>query len=151
MSSRLASVLAACVVAAPLALWSTPASAAVPTCFGQPATIIGTAGADNLSSSAYVADVIWAGGGDDYVSGNPTGEDDFFAEYPADLLCSGPGNDRVRGGPGDDRISGGDGDDELHGGHGSDVVQGNRGNDRIEDESYHDADSGNDVMRGGGG
>ena len=149
MPSRLSSVLAACVVAVPLALWSAPASAAVPTCFGQPATIVGTAGDDSLRSDPMVTDVIWAGGGNDYISGG--WPEERLPEYPADLLCGGSGNDRVTGGPGDDRISGGGGDDDVRGDHGADVVHGNGGNDRVIDESYADADSGNDIMRGGSG
>lgn len=149
MPPRLASVLATCVVAAPLALWSAPVSAAVPTCFGQPATIVGTAGDDRLGSDPRVADVIWAGGGNDLIQGG--WREDFRPEWPADLMCGGRGNDQVYAGPGDDRISGGDGDDHVDGGDGSDVVQGNGGNDFVRDESYEDADSGNDVLRGGGG
>ena len=150
MAPRLPRVLATCLLAAPLALWSTPASAAVPTCFGQPATLIGTSGGDVLVGQSGGADVIWAGGGNDFISGGGW-EGETLPERPADLLCGGPGNDGVRGGPGDDRISGGDGDDDVRGTWGADVMQGNAGNDRIIDESFHDADSANDVLRGGSG
>lgn len=151
MPPRLSSVLAACVVAAPLALWSAPAGAAVPTCFGQPATIVGTAGDDALVGQSGVADVIWAGGGNDGISGGDFYEEDAVPGRAADLLCGGPGNDRVRGGPGNDRISGGDGDDDVRGERGADNVQGNAGNDWVIDESFEDMDSANDIMRGGGG
>ena len=151
MPPRPSSVLAACLVAAPLALWSTPASAAVPTCFGQPATIVGTAGADTLVGQSGVADVIYGGGGDDSIRGGDFYGEDAIPGLAADLLCGGRGNDRVRGGPGDDTIGGGDGDDNVDGERGADSVRGNAGNDRISDQSFADMDSSNDILRGGSG
>jgi Ca2+-binding RTX toxin-like protein len=41
----------------------------VPTCFGQPATIVGTDGPDTLIGQSGVADVIYGGGGDDGIGG----------------------------------------------------------------------------------
>lgn len=43
-----------------------PAAATTPSCFGQPATIVGTAGEDWLVGTPGV-DVIYAGAGDDFV------------------------------------------------------------------------------------
>jgi hypothetical protein len=151
MPARLSSVLATCLVAAPLTLWSAPASATVPTCFGQPATIIGTDGPDILIGQSGVADVIYGGGGNDYISGGDFYEDDDIPGVAADLLCGGPGNDRVRGGPGNDKVNGGDGDDSVDGERGADVVQGNAGNDRVIDDSNIDMDHMNDLLRGGDG
>jgi Ca2+-binding RTX toxin-like protein len=123
----------------------------VPTCFGQPATIVGTDGPDNLSGQSGVADVIYGGGGDDRIGGGAFYEDDAIPGVAADLLCGGPGNDKVSGGPGNDKVNGGDGDDYVNGRRGADVVQGNAGNDQVKDESFADMDRMNDILRGGGG
>jgi Ca2+-binding RTX toxin-like protein len=126
----------------------TTADAAVPTCFGQPVTMMGTSGPDFLTSEPDVSDVIHGGGGNDVIFGASewTGSD----EAP-DLLCGGPGDDYVKGATGDDRLKGGHGDDEVNGSLGADVEKGNAGNDEIGEGSYEDADSADDVMRGGPG
>jgi Ca2+-binding RTX toxin-like protein len=124
-----------------------PAVAAVPTCFGVPATIVGTSGPDHLEGSDEVSDVIYGGGGNDWVSGGPY---EFRTAAP-DLLCGGPGNDGVYGAAGADRLNGGDGDDRVEGLNGPDVMQGNAGDDFVEDESNIDADRADDVLRGGPG
>ena len=125
----------------------TTADAAAPTCFGQPVTIMGTAGDDKLTGLGDVSDVIYGGGGDDYILGG-----EFYGDGNApDLLCGGPGRDRVLGSPGNDKLNGGDGNDNVDGANGADVEQGNAGNDRVGQGSFADADSANDVMRGGGG
>src|SRR5688500_16896443 len=67
-----------------MVLASAPAAQAVPECFGEEATIVGTNGPDNLEGTAG-NDVIVGGGGDDVINGNG----------------------------GDDRICGNDGGDEL--------------------------------------
>lgn len=128
-------------------LASAPAGAAVPTCFGKPATIVGTDGPDTLAGSDMVSDVIYGGGGNDYISGG-----DFYGsgDYP-DLLCGGPGHDRIGGSAGDDKINGGDGDDEVSGDLGADILQGNVGNDTLIEESIADSDRVNDILRGGVG
>ena len=131
MPARRSSVLFTCLLVAPLTLWSVPASAAVPTCFGQPATIVGTDGPDTLEGQSGVADVIYGGGGDDRIGGGAFYEDDDVPGTAADLLCGGPGNDKVGGGPGNDKINGGDGDDVVNGERGADIVQGNAGNDYV--------------------
>ena len=86
------------------------------TCFGQPATIVGTDGNDTIQGTpgndVIVAgdgsDIIFAGAGDDLVCGE--GGDDFiFGEDGNDQLDGGAGNDSLAGGAGDDRIIGGDG------------------------------------------
>lgn len=123
------------------------AQADVPTCFGQPATIVGTDGPDRLWGLSEVSDVIYGGGGDDWVSGG-----DFYENGDApDLLCGGPGDDRVEGGPGDDRLAGGAGDDVLDGGNGADLELGNAGDDRVGGGSFADSDSADDVSKGGPG
>lgn len=124
-----------------------PAHAAAPLCFGKPATIVGTAGPDSLRSSDEVSDVIWGAGGNDYISGG-----DFYGvQTHPDLLCGGPGDDRISGSPGNDKLSGGQGADYVRGERGSDVLHGNDGNDNLVEESIADSDAGDDVLRGGAG
>jgi Ca2+-binding RTX toxin-like protein len=130
---------------------ATGAQAATPLCFGQPATIVGTAGPDRLIGQSGVADVIWGGGGDDYILGGDYYSEDAVPGRAADLLCGEVGNDTVQGGPGPDKLNGGDGDDHVDGAYGNDTVQGNAGNDVLVDESMADNMSGNEIMRGGGG
>jgi Ca2+-binding RTX toxin-like protein len=124
-----------------------PAAADVPTCFGVPATIVGTDGPDMLTGEDDVSDVIYGGGGDDNLSGGPYD----IGEAAPDLVCGGEGADFIRGDSGDDRLNGGDGNDSVRGLNGSDVVQGNAGNDVVRDESFADADTKDDILRGGSG
>ena len=86
------------------ALLASPASAAVPRCFGEKATIVGTSGDDVLRGTGR-ADVIAGRGGDDTIRGQGRG----------DLICGGGGNDSVFGGGGVDLIFGGSGNDEILG------------------------------------
>ncbi len=96
-----------------------------PTCFGEPATIVGTDARDVLEGTDG-RDVIYSGRGDDEIRG--------FGGH--DLLCGGPGNDLINGNDGDDRIdaqrgggnvSGGPGDDYATGFH----ISGDGGDDRL--------------------
>jgi len=99
------------------------ASAAPPTCGGEVATIVGTAGADVLTGTEG-RDVIVGLAGPDRIDGG--GGDD--------VLCGGDGADRLAGGEGDDRLlagaalrvvdRGGDGfrPDVLEGGPGDDLL-----------------------------
>jgi Ca2+-binding RTX toxin-like protein len=120
------------------------AHAVVPTCFGRPATVIGTAGNDSISAEPGA--VVYGGGGNDSI--------DFTGGY----VCGGPGDDtlsgeqaeaaadHVNGGSGTDRLQGYFGVDTLLGGPGADVV------DDTDDFDYGDAiDPGTDIMRGGTG
>jgi Ca2+-binding RTX toxin-like protein len=72
------------------------ASAATDTCFGQPATILGTDAAETLTGTTG-ADVIIGLRGNDTITG--LGGDD--------VLCGGKGADVLAGGKGDDKLSGG--------------------------------------------
>lgn len=128
-----------------------PAQAATPTCFGKPATIIGTEGPDDLVGQSGVADVIYGAGGNDRITGGEYYSDDAVPGRAADLLCGGPGDDRIGGSPGNDKINGGDGNDHINGNLGADTMQGNAGNDTVMDESLADMDSANDIIRGGPG
>jgi Tol biopolymer transport system component len=91
-----------------------------PTCGGQTATIVGTAGIDVLAGTRR-RDVIAALGGNDTVRGGRGN----------DLICAGSGRDRVAAGRGKDRVSGGTGGDRLAGNGGNDVLRGNGGRDRL--------------------
>ena len=130
---------------------TTAAQAATPLCFGKPATIVGTAGADDLVGQSGVADVIYGAGGNDRIVGGDFYSEDRVPGRAADLLCGGPGADSVQGGPGNDKVNGGDGNDVVNGGLGADLVQGNAGDDQVVDESFADMDAGNDTLRGDGG
>jgi len=120
--------------------------------------IKGTLHADDLSGTPG-DDVIYAGGGNDYVHqtspknvfGNDTiygstGNDTILAGSYGDKwvvsdsdphagpqgddhVFTGAGNDRVWAGGGSDFVYTGKGDDTLHGGQGSDQLYGDRGND----------------------
>lgn len=98
MSSRntLAAGVATVLVALSGTSVSPPARAAVPTCAGVPATIVGT-------------------GGDDELTGTP-GDDVIAGLGGADVIDAGAGNDLVCGDAGPDELVGGSGDDHLHGG-----------------------------------
>ena len=145
------SVLVGACTAVLLSGLSGSAVAAAPTCFGTPATLIGTSGDDLLVGQSGVPDVIVGLGGNDVILGGDFyGEDEVPGAAP-DILCGGPGDDHVNGGPGPDRMSGGDGADRLGMSLGADTMLGNRGADRLDEGSEADADSAPDVLRGGPG
>ncbi|MGH2693231.1 MAG: calcium-binding protein [Actinomycetota bacterium] len=111
-----------------------PAAQAAPMCFGRAATVVGTAGNDDLEGTAR-RDVIVGKGGNDTIN----------ARDGNDLVCAGDGRDEVFGGGGDDR---------LKGGGGSDVLLGDAGNDRLVGGSAEDGlfgGPGGDVLNGGKG
>jgi hypothetical protein len=113
-----------------------PPSAPKPFCQGRPATIVGTAGKDDLRGTKGAdvivalggndlvrglggADLVCAGGGNDRVQGSG-GNDRLYGETGNDLLLGGAGNDRLYGGPGADTMRGGPGKDRMNGGPGRD-------------------------------
>jgi Ca2+-binding RTX toxin-like protein len=129
------------------------ASATTPSCFGKPATIVGTPGDDYLGGTSDI-DVIHAGAGDDIVVAGNTGT--FEEPSAGDLVCGGPGNDILAAdGVSNNRMSGGHGDDDVSGRRGVDILLGNAGNDRVydvDDFDYpDDSDPGTDILRGGPG
>jgi Ca2+-binding RTX toxin-like protein len=140
-------MLAAVCAVAMTGVWSATADAPVPSCFGKRATIVGTEGADSLRGSDLVSDVIYGGGGNDYISGG-----DFYGsnDHP-DLICGGPGTDRMTGSAAGDRLRGGDGDDWIYGDLGEDLLLGDDGDDRLVEESIADSDRVDDILRGGTG
>lgn len=110
------------------------ATATTATCRGVPATIKGTAGADQLTGTAG-PDVIAAFGGDDTIA----------ALAGRDLVCAGKGNDYVGAGSAADRVYGAAGKDRLVGAGGPDLLKGNAGNDVLR------GNRGLDRLRGGPG
>jgi len=86
---------AAVALSLPLIVLGAPAHADAPTCAGERATVVGNGKANKLTGTAH-RDVIWAGDGNDTISGLGGN----------DLICAGGGADRISGGPDDDRIYG---------------------------------------------
>lgn len=109
-------VLAAALVPTPSAAGGPAAEA--PTCFGQEATIVGTADSDALVGTSG-PDVIVGGNGDDVINGLGGN----------DVLCGSTGADGLVGSSGSDSLVGGSGDDVLNGGFGTDTLLGGRGTD----------------------
>jgi hypothetical protein len=110
-------------------------------CFGRPATILGTSGADVIYGTAG-PDVIVAFSGDDVV----------YGRGGADRICLGPGDDYGNGGNRRDRIDGSWGDDTLIGANGKDVLHGSGGRDTIAGNDQVDVlygGDGSDTLSGG--
>ena len=122
------------------------------TCEGRPATIVGTAGGEDLYGTP----------GDDVIAALE-GDDRVYGRGGDDLICLGPGNDVAGGGPGDDiiwgeggndRLLGNGGADRLFGGPGADTLLGGIGQDGLSGGGGADTLSGGpgrDIIRGGGG
>jgi Ca2+-binding RTX toxin-like protein len=120
------------------------AQASAPTCFGRPATVIGTTGDDTISAEPGA--VVYGGGGNDFI--------DFTGGY----VCGGPGDDHLssrHGRAAADHVNGGAGADTLQGNFGVDTMLGGGGADVLDDTDDFDwpdsFDPGTDVMRGGAG
>ncbi|MDH3704955.1 MAG: PQQ-dependent sugar dehydrogenase [Acidimicrobiia bacterium] len=128
----------------------------VPTCDGQPATVVIAAGdtptigadvivgtpGDDVIRGLGGDDVICGGGGADDIEGG-AGDDKVFGQVGADRLVGGIGDDVLDGGPGDDELIGSADDDVLIGRAGHDTANGSAGNDVVEGRN------GDDVLRGG--
>src|SRR3954468_18499839 len=88
---RLTAILGAlAVVVLPLVGLSPADGSQTPTCFRQPATIVGTNGDDTPRGRGDVSDVIYGGGGNDSISGGSAWSVDNPGRAP-DLMCGGPG------------------------------------------------------------
>lgn len=133
--SRLTLLVVAALIAATVVLVPAgPASAAATSCGGEPATIIGTSGADVIVGTPG-PDVIVGRGGNDIIRGRGG----------ADIICGNKGRDRIYGGPGPDI---------LYGNSGQDIVKGNSGEDQVFGGSASDTVSGgkgDDILKGGSG
>ncbi|HXH79791.1 calcium-binding protein [Nocardioides sp.] len=79
----------------PLVALGATAQAAAKSCAGERATIVGNERSNDLTGTTK-RDVIWAGAGNDRISGLGGN----------DLICAGEGADRISGGPDDDTIYG---------------------------------------------
>ena len=95
---------------------------ATPTCFGKPATKVGTDAANTINGGSG-ADVIVGLGGNDKIDG----------KGGKDVICGGDGNDTLTGGPAVDKFDGGDGNDTLFAKDGlkETAVKGGAGTDRV--------------------
>ncbi|HEU4706014.1 MAG TPA: hypothetical protein VFS64_02370 [Solirubrobacterales bacterium] len=114
-----------------------------PTCRGVPATIVGTAGDDELLGTTG-PDVIVALGGNDRIVSR-AGQDLICAGAGDDYIAAGSAADKVFAGAGRDRLLGRGGPDLLKGSGGNDVLKGGRGADRLR------GGQGVDLCRGGPG
>jgi|GEM_PF-130981 len=178
MQKRIVSAAAAValVAVALVAVPTTVAAQAAPTCNGVTATvviadgdtatsgrdiIVGTPGidtikgfgGDDLICGLGGADVIDAGSGDDTVFGGG-GHDTIEGGLGFDTLYGQPGADTIRGGAGNDRVLGGTGFDRLYGDAGNDFVQGSGGDDTLYGGDGNDSlygKTGDDEMYGGDG
>jgi Ca2+-binding RTX toxin-like protein len=113
-----------------------PSRRATLDCEGEPATIVGTHGADTIAGTAG-DDVIVGRGGDDVIHGLAGN----------DLICGGPEDDHLHGGPGSDGIDGEGGNDVLRGGAGHD---GGESGGPGHDELYGEKGGNNDLTPGPG-
>jgi Ca2+-binding RTX toxin-like protein len=113
---------------------SATADADLPTCFGKPATLVGTGGDDVIVGSAQVdvivaragSDVVRSRGGADLVCGGRGDDWLFGGSSPLQCNASCPRGDRISGDEGDDRIVDRVGyDDLLVGGSGDDYLMSN--------------------------
>ena len=102
----------------------TPPGQAPVTCNVAPATMVGTAGSDQITGTP-ATDVIVGFGGNDTLSG----------QGGNDVICGGDGNDLLKGGKGNDNLSarrattrsrGKSGNDLCQGGPGKDTASGSR-------------------------
>ena len=149
----IACLAATCALATPI---YAPAGALEPPpplrCGGRPATILGTAKAD---------EIVGTDGNDVIVSFG--GPDEIRALRGNDLLCTGKGSDTTTAGPGDDFVAAGEGFDIVFSGAGRDLVEagdggdfarGNEGRDELRGNQGDDGllgGSGDDVLIGGTG
>ncbi|HEX8257081.1 MAG TPA: calcium-binding protein, partial [Allosphingosinicella sp.] len=97
--------------------------------------------------------LLWAGSGDDHLTGGRL-DDDLFSSAGDDTLLGLGGRDDLYSGEGDDILSGGGGNDRLFGDAGRDRLSGGSGNDDLEGGDDHDlliGGAGGDRMDGGYG
>jgi len=136
-------VLALALVVCSLAWFVPAATAALPSCAGKPATIVGD-GARIVGTKA--SDVIVAGAADSSI----------FAGGGNDTICAGGGDDTVFAGRGSDQVDGGGGTDAVYGEFGNDRLGGGGGDgDAVDggpgDDSLDGGPGGLDTLTGGPG
>lgn len=133
--------------------------------------VYGTEEDDNLAGTAQssyregslIDDVIYAGGGSDYVNGyggNDTiyggdGDDqNLFGDYGDDVIYGEGGSDLINGGNNNDSLYGGAGNDTINGGNDNDLIFGHEGADILKGDSQDDTiygGDGDDTINGGNG
>jgi Ca2+-binding RTX toxin-like protein len=91
-------IAVAAIILVALSLGVGQAAATDPECFGQPATILGTTGPDEIHGTEG-DDVIYADAGNDVV----------YGYGGTDRICGGPDIDAINGGAGNDFLDGNDG------------------------------------------
>jgi Ca2+-binding RTX toxin-like protein len=130
--TRKMALLAAAVTLGAVAVALPDRAAAVATCRGLPATVVGPTGTGvNVIIGTDAQDVIVGTNGDDVIHGN--GGDDLICAWGgADEVYGGPGRDRVHGGTGDDHLDGRTGGDHLYGDADSDSLRGGDGPDYLD-------------------
>lgn len=116
--------------------------------------------ADDVFAGDNYSDSIYAGDGNDDVSGQG-GVDVLYGGAGDDTLAGDSGNDQLFGDAGEDQLYGGLGDDALDGGAGDDIVYGDDGNDALSggqgyvvavvDGVDTSVAGGNDTLFGGAG
>ena len=129
-----------------------PSPPGMPTCQGEKASIVGTAGDDHITGTGG-NDVIVSLGGHDLINGRG-GNDTICGGSGKDRLRGAGGKDRLRGDGGKDALLGGDQDDSLGGGSGRDNLDGGSGDDQLRgngDDDELGGGSGNDRLDGGRG
>lgn len=113
-------------------------------------------------NGASLIENVFAGSGDDVLTGNGVGNDirgglgndTIYGDGGWDELYGGDGNDTIDGGKGSDNIFGGSGNDTIYGGNHSDTIYGGVDDDTIDGGNHSDyiqGGGGNDVVRGGHG
>ena len=127
-------ILASLLLATPFA--ATASSKSRPTCFGKPATFVGTKGKDHFRGTPGRDVVVMKGGNDKTNTGHGN-----------DLICLGGGDDVGHGSEGVNRIKGGGGDDWLDGrrGEGNKMLAG-AGNDLVTAEGRITGGAGRDEI-----
>jgi hypothetical protein len=134
--------LLACAAAVAVALASAAGGAQAqekgPSCFGVPATIVGTKGGDVIEGTPK-ADVIVGLGGSDFIKGRAGG----------DRICGGPNPEPSASEVRPENLEGGRGNDRIYGGVGSDDINGNNDSSSSDftepwGEGVHD-----DTLKGG--
>lgn len=152
---RTISLLVGCITLAlltALVVASTGNARAGATCFGKPATIVGTNGADTISTKLTAGkDIVAARGGNDTIEANSTrnnhgqdiicgddGNDEITSNNEANTLIGGPGNDEIKGAPGNDLIVGDNANPKGNesGKTGKDDLNGTGGNDFLAGDNY---------------
>jgi Ca2+-binding RTX toxin-like protein len=109
-------------------------TSASPMCRGKTATIVGTAGNNEIDGTPQ-RDIVQARGGNDEVDGHGG----------RDLICGGRGSDDLSGDARDDAVFGQRGNDELDGNRGADRLVGGKGFDEVDGGPENDSCSGEDV------